>query len=289
MRLAPPLPLGLVLLAALVLSACAGPSNRGPVVRPLPKPPARVVPPDADGPPPPGSIPPDLTRQDDPVPRYEPKSKYGNPETYSALGQTYRTMDSGKGYRETGLASWYGRKFHGRKTSSGEPFDMFKLTAAHRTLPLPSYVRVTNLDNGQSIVVRVNDRGPFHKGRIMDLSYAAAAKLGMLGAPGQVELEAITPGEELPPSPGVLQPPKPAAGTPPKFLQVAAYSDPINVVAMREELAGLGIAAVEIRKGTFNGDPIQRVLVGPFDDAAQFTAMRNRLLAAGLGAYPVSQ
>lgn len=279
--------LSLMLFASLWLAACGTPPRKpaGPTVRPLPK----VVPPvDVDGPPEPAHIPADVLTQPDPMPQAEPRSKYGNPKSYSALGKTYHTLESGHGFRETGLASWYGRKFHGRKTSSGEPFDMFKLSAAHKTLPLPSYVRVTNLKNAQSIVVRVNDRGPFHKGRIIDLSYAAAAKLGMLGGPGMVEIEVVTPGEAMPPPPPPLPapPPEPAS---PSFLQVAAYSDPINAVSLREELNELGLKNVQIRSGVHHGDPIHRLLVGPFTKPAELTAARNRLLDAGLAADPVSQ
>ena len=112
------------------------------------------------------------------VPVDEPISRYGNPETYEVFGRTYRTWDSAEGYVEEGIASWYGRKFHGRRTSSGEPYDMYALSAAHRYLPLPTFVRVTNLDNGRTTVLRVNDRGPFHRDRFIDLSFAAAVKLG---------------------------------------------------------------------------------------------------------------
>ena len=122
---------------------------------------------------------PDVESQPEPVPKEEPLSAYGNPRTYSVWGKTYQVMESAEGYEEVGLASWYGRKFHGYRTSSGEPFDMYRFTAAHRTLPLPTYARVTNLDNGKSLVVRVNDRGPFHSERIIDLSWAAAARLGI--------------------------------------------------------------------------------------------------------------
>lgn len=108
-----------------------------------------------------------------------PKSRYGNPETYTVLGQQYQTISSADGYDETGIASWYGKKFHGRLTSSREVFDMYQLTAAHRSLPLPTFVEVTNLENGRSLTVKVNDRGPFHDDRIIDLSYAAAVRLGV--------------------------------------------------------------------------------------------------------------
>ena len=128
------------------------------------------------------------------VPQPETKSRYGNPETYVVFGERYHVLDTSDGYVERGIASWYGEPFHGRKTSSGETYDMHRLTAAHKSLPLPTYVQVTNLDNGRRIVVRVNDRGPFHEGRIIDLSYAAARKIGMIG-PGtaRVEVRALDP------------------------------------------------------------------------------------------------
>ena len=122
----------------------------------------------------------DLARLPDPVPRDEPRSRRGNPPSYTVFGETYRVMESAAGYHATGIASWYGSKFHGRKTSSGERYDMFALTAAHRSLPLPTSRRVTNLQNGNTTVVRVNDRGPFHADRLIDLSYAGAVKLGFV-------------------------------------------------------------------------------------------------------------
>ena len=113
------------------------------------------------------------------TPKKEKRSKYGNPKTYKVFGVQYKTLDTHIGYSEEGIASWYGKKFHGRLTSTREKYDMYKLTAAHKTLPIPCYARVTNLKNKKSIIVRINDRGPFKKGRIIDLSYAAAVKLGI--------------------------------------------------------------------------------------------------------------
>ncbi len=162
---------GLFCLALLVLAGC---QSSGP-------PPVRGgTPPLSDGPP--EHVPYDLSALPDPVPVDEPKSATGNPPSYSVFGKTYYTLETAAGYDATGSASWYGRKFQGRRTSSGEPFDMLKLTAAHTTLPIPTYVEVTNLENGRRVVVRVNDRGPFHDGRIIDLSYAAAVKLGFADA-----------------------------------------------------------------------------------------------------------
>ena len=136
---------------------------------------------------------------DDPVPQLEPPSRSGNPDTYVVFGKRYRVEETSAGYRETGTASWYGWDFHGRKTSSGPPFNMFELTAAHKSLPIPTYARVTHLDNGRSIVVKINDRGPFVGQRIIDLSYAAAARLDMLDqGTARVEVTALTPYQFLP-------------------------------------------------------------------------------------------
>ncbi len=141
--------------------------------------------------PPPGV---DLDKIPDAVPRAEPRSPTGNPESYVQNGKRYWVLPHEKGYVERGIASWYGPKFHGKRTSSGEPYDMYKMTAAHRTLPIPSYIRVTNLKNHRSVVVRVNDRGPFKDDRIVDLSYAAAWKLGMVqDGTAPVEVRAIVP------------------------------------------------------------------------------------------------
>ncbi len=130
----------------------------------------------------------------DAIPRAEIKSRSGNPETYVVDGVTYRVMDTSAGYREEGIASWYGGYFNGRRTSSGDIYDMYLMTAAHTSLPLPTYVRVTNLGNGRSVILRVNDRGPFVDDRIIDLSFAAATKLGMaeMGT-ARVEVVALDP------------------------------------------------------------------------------------------------
>jgi len=132
-------------------------------------------------------------------PKHEPKSRYGNPAKYTVLNKTYSVLTSSKGYKERGYASWYGTKFHGFRTSSGEIYDMYSMTAAHKTLPLPTYAKVTNLNNNRSIIVKINDRGPFHDDRIVDLSYAAASKLGILAnGVGKVEVVAINPSMDLP-------------------------------------------------------------------------------------------
>jgi rare lipoprotein A len=130
-------------------------------------------------------------------PVYEPLSRYGNPDSYAVGGRTYQVMRTASGYKTRGLASWYGTKFHSQRTSSGENYDMYGMTAAHKTLPLPTYVRVKNLGNGREAIVKVNDRGPFHADRVIDLSYAAATKLGLLPkGTAQVEIEALTVREQ---------------------------------------------------------------------------------------------
>ena len=126
------------------------------------------------------------------IPKVEKYSKYGNPKSYKVFGKKYYTKKTHVGYSEKGIASWYGKKFHGRLTSTRETYDMYKLTAAHKSLPIPCYAKVTNLSNNKSIVVRINDRGPFKKGRIIDLSYAAAKKLGIVSKGiARVHVEAI--------------------------------------------------------------------------------------------------
>ncbi|MBA3486750.1 MAG: septal ring lytic transglycosylase RlpA family protein [Lysobacter sp.] len=145
----------------------------------------------------------------------EPRSKVGNRASYSVLGKQYHLLDRPEGYAEQGLASYYGSKFHGRRTSNLEVYDMNAFTAAHKTLPLPSFARVTNLENGKSVVVRVNDRGPFHDGRIVDLSYAAAVKLGITRrGTGKVEVRALTPGSDAPAYAAAAPAPSVAASTP---------------------------------------------------------------------------
>lgn len=176
---------------AATLAACAsGPGAKGGASRTSP--PVRVWPsPDRDGAP--ASPPADLAQTPDPEPQIEPIRQGGPNKPYVVLGRAYEPMAADVPWKERGLASWYGTKFHGRKTASGELFSMYGVTAAHRTLPIPSYARVRNVNNGKEIVVRVNDRGPFHSSRVMDLSYAAAVKLGISSAgSATVEIERLT-------------------------------------------------------------------------------------------------
>ena len=173
------------LLTALLISALAGCA----AITDLPIGTAPAVDPNQDGPP---LNPMDVSTKPLPIPKNEPRIRRGNVSPYTVFGQQYRVMPTAEGYQEIGTASWYGRKFHGRLTSSGEVYDMFEFTAAHKSLPIPSYVQVTNLANSERIVVRVNDRGPFAKGRIIDLSWAAAERLGFAGrGTARVELKIL--------------------------------------------------------------------------------------------------
>jgi rare lipoprotein A len=198
----------------------------------------------------------------DAVPRAEPRSRYGNPSSYVVFGRRYHVMDSAEGYVEQGIASWYGPKFHGRRTSSGEPYDMYAMTAAHKSLPLPTYVRVTNLDNGRSIVVRVNDRGPFVSNRIIDLSYTAALKLDIVGSgTGLVEVEAVTPGRPSRPTTRVAR-----SDTEPPiehtlYIQVGAFSSRENAEQLRGQLMLNGFDEVRIQRNT--DEAVYRVRIGP--------------------------
>lgn len=203
----------------------------------------------------PQHVPVDIHKVSNAVPKYEPKSKWGNPSSYSVLGKTYYTLESSKDYVQRGHASWYGTKFHGKRTSSGEPYDMYAMTAAHKTLPLPSYVEVENLDNGKKIVVKVNDRGPFHAGRIIDLSYVAAMKLGIAQqGTGRVEVRALdVSGDIL------------ASSEKNIFVQVGAFSDKENAERMHRRLAGLSISS-DIHEYIISATrQIYRVRIGPFE------------------------
>lgn len=218
----------------------------------------------------------------DPVPVHEPRSRYGNHSPYRVYGVSYTVMDSAEGYREEGIASWYGSKFHGHRTSSGEPYDMYKLSAAHKSLPLPTWARVTNLDNGKSTIVRVNDRGPFHSERLIDLSWAAAVKLGIdQQGTGRVRVEAITVSPSTPPartvSAALASPPPPASGL---FLQLGAFSQLGSAQSLVSTLASSFPWPVVIRPG----EQVFRVWLGPFDTHQQRDQARQQLASAGFQA-----
>src|SRR5690606_4188719 len=198
----------------------------------------------------------------------------------TVLGKTYHLIEDESSYKERGHASWYGRKFHGRKTSNGEIYDMYAMTAAHKTLPIPSYVRVTNVANGKSAVVRVNDRGPFHGNRIIDLSYAAAQRLGIINAgTGLVDVEIVLPTDAAPP-PRAREPLNavvPGSELPPNtHLQIGAFG---NEQSARQYAADIGrqltypiiISRAQTDKTLF------RVRVGPLANARQLQDVRDQL------------
>ncbi len=200
-------------------------------------------------------------------PKVEPKSRYGNPESYVVFGKRYYVKDSSKGYVETGIASWYGTKFHGRRTSSGETYDMYAMTAAHKTLPLPTYVEVKNLNNGRSIIVKVNDRGPFHENRIIDLSYTAAIKLDIVKkGTGLVKVRAINPKNKQ--DDLVRDQVKETIKTNTNFyIQVGTFSELRNAKMMRQKLSSFGSNLVKISDVVISGETLYRVLIGPFTDS----------------------
>jgi rare lipoprotein A len=216
----------------------------------------------------------------DAVPRAEPRSRSGNPPTYQVNGHTYHVMQSGRGYVERGIASWYGTKFHGHRTSSGETYNMYAMTAAHKELPIPTYVQVTNLQNGRTVVVRVNDRGPFHDNRIIDLSYAAAAKLGILGTgTGLVEVRALDPGSPAPP------PTRYASSyerNPVLYVQVGAFASQGNAERLRARLQDALPQRIRIQTAYAGGMPLFRVQVGPLADVDQADAVSLQLVRLGI-------
>nr|WP_206022180.1 septal ring lytic transglycosylase RlpA family protein [Halomonas bachuensis] len=259
--------------------------------------------------------PPDVSQIPDAVPRVEAPSRGGNRPVYEVWGKTYRVLPDARGYARQGTASWYGEKFHGYATSNGEIYDMYKMSAAHRSLPLPTYARVTSLDNGRSVIVRVNDRGPFHSDREIDLSYAAAARLDILDrGTGRVKVEAIDPvvwlaenggGEANRSAAAPARPesvttprsdtaattastdtvsetaagdkPDEAGGSVPIYLQIAALGSADNAQALKARLERELSHPVRVADGT----GMYRVQVGPLAHAGQVEPVRDELRRAG--------
>jgi len=242
-----------LLLASLMLAGCSSnPDKAGRTAKKAQE---------KDGPP--LVVPSGLANLPDPEVRHERPTKRGNPKSYTVFGKTYHVMSSAAGYDAVGNASWYGRKFHGRLTSSGEPFDMYELTAAHRSLPIPTYARVTNLENGRSTVVRINDRGPFHDNRIIDLSYAAAVKLGYaaLGT-APVRVEVLAPGKKF-------------------VLQAGAFSEldrADNLKSALKELTGEPTYVVKV-----SGESLYRVRLGPVRGRTEAERLKSVISAADFG------
>lgn len=225
----------------------------------------------------------DVSHVPDATPRAEPRSRYGNPSSYEVLGKRYHVLDSSQGYAERGIASWYGTKFHGRRTSSGEPYDMYQMTAAHKTLPLPTYARVTNLRNGRSIVVKINDRGPFHENRIIDLSYAAAKKLDIAQTgTGLVEVQAIDTGKPGATPMMVVNSPAAAQDNPDLYLQVGAFSSESNAQRMQRRLRDMQLDNIRVMAGTSQATAIYRVRIGPIATVEQADQIARLLVDEGM-------
>lgn len=228
----------------------------------------------------------------DAVPKHEKRTRAGNPKSYVVLGKRYHVLKESTGYVERGIASWYGNKFHGRKTSNGETYNMYAMTAAHKTLPIPAYVQVTNLDNGKRVVVRVNDRGPFHDNRIIDLSYTAAKKLDIVGhGTGRVEVRAIEPGEPTKSGTRVANT-APAAPTETTtatasvaekttlYLQLGSFISMHNAESMRARLTLNNVSGATIQQTSVDSKRIYRVRVGPLnsvEEADRIAAQINNL------------
>ena len=217
----------------------------------------------------------DITAADvlDAVPRAEPLARYGNHSPYEVFGRTYHVMESSAGYRERGIASWYGSKFHGRRTSSGEPYDMHLATAAHKALPLPTYAEVTNLDNGRRVIVKINDRGPFKDDRIIDLSYGAALRLDMVRT-GTARVEVRVIDVEGGTRMAAAAASGDSAGT---WLQAGAYSSIEGARQLLRSLEQAKLLPVSIHDvgGLF------RVWIGPFADAAEADRVIDRAIELG--------
>ena len=206
----------------------------------------------------------DISKLPEVVPKVEPRSKYGNPKTYKVLNKEYKVLETHVGYKERGLASWYGEKFHGHRTSSGDTYDMYQISAAHKTLPLPTYARVTNLQNKTSIVVKINDRGPFHANRVIDLSYAAAQKLGVLGhGTAHVEVEALHPAHGY-------------------YLQIGAFGLKNNAHQLVSKVKLL--VSDHINVETDHTKKMHYVRIGPLPSQEHVASIRQRLTSSGIGA-----
>jgi rare lipoprotein A len=261
----------LLVLAAMLVAACSSSPRRAPA--PIPPPEPQPVVPEAA----PTPSKPDISKIPDAVPRVEPRSKRGNPPFYTVQGKRYAVLDSAEGYLERGIASWYGPTFHGELTSMGERYDMYAMSAAHKSLPLPAYARVTNLKNGRSVVVRINDRGPFIANRIIDLSYTAAARLDMLReGTSMVEVRALIPGQPDPLTRTSELPPQRL------FVQAGAFADAKNAERLLDKLRAGGLSNVTLASRPDGQPPLYRVRLGPVGSVREFDSLVVRLNALGI-------
>ena len=229
----------------------------------------------------------DVSSIPDAIPRIEPITVAGNKNPYTVFGKTYHLLPSAEKYRQVGIASWYGTKFHGNPTSNGEIYDMYAMTGAHKTLPIPSYVRVTNLENNRSIVIRINDRGPFHRDRIIDLSYVGALKLGFADqGTARVEVQALRPETKLngqlieldtqiQPQPEARRkivdlPELPRGGV---FLQIGAFIERSGAEILKEKIQPLTSLSIEVlqHKNLF------KVKIGPIRNSDRLTMLQKKV------------
>ena len=228
----------------------------------------------------------DLSNVPDAVPRDEPRSRYGNPKSYVVRGIRYYVKDSSAGFTQRGIASWYGTKFHGRRTSSGEPYNMYAMTAAHKTLPLPTYLEVINLRNNKRIVVKANDRGPFHANRIIDLSYAAATRLGITASgTGLVEIRALTAADKKTPGQQAVNtqtPVKQQTTAPNMYLQVGAFSSQYNAQQLHQKLHNAAFERTKVSSINAAGNPVYRVRIGPLSSVDEADQIVDQLAALGI-------
>lgn len=232
----------------------------------------------------------DVSSVPDAIPRDEPHSRYGNPESYEVFGKRYYVLNSSEGFVERGIASWYGTKFQGKRTSSGETYDMYAMTAAHKTLPLPTYVEVINLENNKSVIVRVNDRGPFHENRIIDLSYAAASRLGILSnGTGLVEIRAINPSAYA--SSNKKTPIRTVAldnrSIAEFYIQVGAFSELMNAENLRTKLGSIGNSLIKINHAVIDNKLLYRVRIGPLTSIDYADQIVNQLNHLGVTDYHI--
>ncbi len=245
----------------------------------------------------------DETKIPNAIPKVEPKAKYGNLASYRVFGKTYHTLPSSKGFQQTGLASWYGTQFHAHRTSSGEPYNMLAMTAAHKTLPLPTYLYVTNLRNNRRVIVKVNDRGPFADSRILDLSYVAAKKLGVVGhGTAPVKIEAIDPSTWNQSSDFMMADnnrprrkykpiyeleneaqtnPVTVASASTLYLQAGAFKDKARAQKLQQRLNSFMSTPVHVANPSYTGH-LYRVKIGPIKDVATANQITHRLKSIGI-------
>ena len=222
----------------------------------------------------------DASRIPNAVPKPLARSTYGNPRSYTALGKRYWVLPSAKNYSKTGIASWYGKKFHGRLTSSREPYSMYAMTAASPNLPLPTFVRVSNLSNGREVIVKVNDRGPFAPNRIIDLSYAAAIKLGMIKTgTAMVRVTALDPTQKQKIAEKTIS--HPPSHVPKIYLQLGAFQQLDNAKQLRQQLTQTLHLPVQIHTHHQHPNAIYKVTVGPLDSVEQSDQTAEQLSTLG--------